>query len=211
MTALPSALAADPIIAEIAAVLRTVPTEEKVWARMSALRIGATCGRCWGSGHYSRNMYGQTHCYQCSGRTVIKPSKPAQWSAALESAKIAAADGTLDQYIAYRQVLGVAKSAQDTVMAAWSSTGVDGRYSWTEAARASNLAAKGEIVSDELREHRRIADLNGEMCNAYRRVTAMADQMTAAKDDATRRERTIALAAEVPIALAIIADAASRI
>jgi hypothetical protein len=35
------------------------------------------CPRCGGSGHFSRNSYGSTVCYECNGaKTVLRKTKP---------------------------------------------------------------------------------------------------------------------------------------
>lgn len=72
-------------------------------ARLVNLRIATTCPRCLGSGHYSRNAAGQTHCYQCDGRGTIVPEKLSEWAEVLPRAEEAAANGMVDRYLEARQ------------------------------------------------------------------------------------------------------------
>lgn len=48
---------------------------------METLFESETCGRCAGTGHYSRNAQGSTRCYGCGGAKVIltKTGKKAQF------------------------------------------------------------------------------------------------------------------------------------
>lgn len=45
-----------------------VASVDKVSTVLWALGIRSWCGRCLGSGHYSRNSFGDTRCYDCKGR-----------------------------------------------------------------------------------------------------------------------------------------------
>lgn len=48
--------------------LFNVSSVDKVSTVLWALGIRRACGRCLGSGHYSRNSMGDTRCYDCKGR-----------------------------------------------------------------------------------------------------------------------------------------------
>ncbi len=48
--------------------LFNVKTPDAVRSVLYALGLREACGRCGGSGHYSRNAFGSTTCYGCNGR-----------------------------------------------------------------------------------------------------------------------------------------------
>jgi DnaJ-class molecular chaperone len=62
---------------------------------LAALGYIQTCGRCGGGGHYSRNSFGDTRCYDCTGRGTVlaKVTKKIVAEAAKRVAAAAAAAG----------------------------------------------------------------------------------------------------------------------
>jgi hypothetical protein len=156
---------------ETAEILRT--TEKNLPARMVGLGIGPTCGRCAGSGNYSFNQTDGTRCYGCQGNRVIAPKKATEWQAAIQQAQAAVADGRLDGYLTYLDARKVAKRAGDTVMAAWTASGVSARYDWRKACE------RGPDGLPLYPEHRRLSDANKLMHDEYDRVAKMASALQA--------------------------------
>jgi hypothetical protein len=101
---------------DLAALLRT--TEKNLNARIVGLKIGPVCSRCGGSGRYSFNQVDGDRCYGCRGAGNCLPSEGA-FAATCERAKVVAADGTLDTYIARIQARARCKNASKRVFAAW--------------------------------------------------------------------------------------------
>lgn len=101
----------------LATILRT--TDKNLDRRILGLRIGPTCGRCGGSGHYSFNQVDGTRCFGCRGIRCILPSGEVEFIATYKRAEAAAKDGTLDAYIARIQAQERCKDGKVRVFAAW--------------------------------------------------------------------------------------------
>lgn len=145
----------------------------RVKARIAGLRIGRTCGRCAGSGHYSRNYYGSTTCYACNGRTVLAPRTSAQWRSALVTASTMAQDGTLDRYLQELRGRKLRRVAMDRAMAAWTATGVSDRYQWSKVVQDRKAMEAGEATPAQV-ENVRVSALNDVCCRAYGAVSTLA-------------------------------------
>ena len=81
---------------------------------LAALGYVQTCGRCGGGGHYSRNSFGDTRCYDCTGRGTVLAKVTKKIVA--EAAKRVAA-GELDGWRAANRANAEAKRAIAPVMA----------------------------------------------------------------------------------------------
>jgi hypothetical protein len=148
--------------------------EKRVKARLAGLKIGRACSRCGGSGHYSRNAAGSTTCYRCGGSAYSAPVKKAEWVDALDKARAAAADGSLDHYLMVLRGRRLAKKAGDRCMAAWQDTGISSRYHWSVSADAAKVIGKGGTPTPKQAEHLRASTVNEIMCRAYESVSELA-------------------------------------
>ena len=96
---------------------------------LAALGYVRPCGRCGGGGHYSRNAYGDTRCYDCTGRGEVLQKVTARLVA--EAAKRVEA-GELDAWRAANVAAAEAKRAIAPLMAdinaAWSKGAVHTAY-----------------------------------------------------------------------------------
>jgi hypothetical protein len=96
---------------------------------LAALGYVRPCGRCGGGGHYSRNAYGDTRCYDCTGRGEVLQKVTARLVA--EAAKRVEA-GELDAWRAANVATAEAKRAIAPLMAdinaAWSKGAVHTAY-----------------------------------------------------------------------------------
>ena len=81
---------------------------------LAALGYIQTCGRCGGGGHYSRNSFGDTRCYDCTGRGTVLARVTKKIVA--EAAKRVAA-GELAEWRAANRANAEAKRAIAPVMA----------------------------------------------------------------------------------------------
>ena len=70
-----------------------VATLDGVRNALWALRLRQACGRCLGSGHYSRDSMGDTRCYDCKGR---KERASKLTKAVLEQARVKVEAGELE-------------------------------------------------------------------------------------------------------------------
>lgn len=105
------------MLTQVAAILRT--TEKNAPARIVGMKLGPVCGRCGGCGSYSWNAINGSTCFDCRGAGNVKPHTDAEWQATAERAKQAAADGTLDAYIARLDARARSKNGRARAMAAW--------------------------------------------------------------------------------------------
>ena len=181
-------------LAEIAEVLQT--TESNALARMSALEIGPACGRCHGSGHYSRNYYGQTHCYECNGRMVCAPRNAPEWAAAMESARAVVASGRLALYLEARAIKATVDNASKRALSAWSASGVSKAYKW------HNSYPTSPTYTD--RDHHIGTVFNGPMVDAHKRVDLACTAFGKLPRGADRDAAAIALAGVLSEALETI-------
>jgi hypothetical protein len=100
---------ANPTKLETAAMcLFQVKTADAVRICLWALGLRQACGRCGGSGHYSRNSMGDTRCYDCKGR---KERAAKLTKAVLEQARVKVEAGDLDACRERARVLKAARLA----------------------------------------------------------------------------------------------------
>ncbi len=103
--------------AQVIADLQT--TEKNLFKRMGGLKIGVTCGRCLGSGHYSYCQTHGTRCFGCGGVGVVAPKTDAQWLDVAAQAREAAQSGKVDAYLEQLRARAKSKNGFDRAFAAW--------------------------------------------------------------------------------------------
>lgn len=106
-------------VAEIAKALQT--TEGNAIKRAHAMKLTPVCTRCGGCGNFSFNQINGTTCFGCNGNGHTAP-KAKDLAGVLERAHEAAADGTLDGYLAAMAARNRAKRARELLFAAWNAT-----------------------------------------------------------------------------------------
>lgn len=181
-------------------------------SRLVGLGLGQQCGRCGGSGRYSRNAQGSTTCYGCAGSGYAAQRLTADL---LAQARAAVDAGKLDAYLEKRRadsvIYATVRAAADRVLKAWKETGISDLYRWQDAVEG-------------IEPHATISKFNARMNDAYRRVENLAGDYESAafaarraKNPAERAEREAALhaagvrvAAALDEALAEIEQAASE-
>lgn len=189
-------------LAELAVILRT-DNEKRLLARILGSGIAPLCGRCGGCGEYSYNQRDGSRCFGCNGLRVVLPKNAKQWAETVERAKSLDVDAYLDGV----RMRAEAEKATDTVMAAWVATGISGRYSWMKAADASKALAAGEVLTPELAEHRRQADLNATMAACFDHVQRLRSAFLSAKTRDAKLAAAVPISAAVALALDVIAAA----
>lgn len=70
-----------------------VKTTDGIRSVLYAIGLRQACGRCGGSGHYSRNAMGDTRCYDCKGRKSFAAKLT---RSVLEQARVKVEAGELD-------------------------------------------------------------------------------------------------------------------
>lgn len=105
------------MIDQIASIFRTSEANAKV--RILKLKIGPTCGRCGGSGHYSYNPINGTKCFGCNGHGVTLPKTNAEWFLVKEAAIGAVNDGRHQAYVERLAAQRRCKKGWDRAMDAW--------------------------------------------------------------------------------------------
>lgn len=124
-------------------------------ARLDALGMAETCGRCGGSGRYSFNCVDGDRCYGCAGWRVSAPRRITDSFIAEVTAKVAA--GGLDAYLARIRRIADAKKAIEP-LDVWiaGKTAVGTRYNkkWMGSTGTHLNAINGAMcaLSDRLRK-----------------------------------------------------------
>lgn len=88
----------------LATILRT--NADNCIRRARALGLTVECGRCHGTGAYSRNAYGSTVCYGCGGHKVVIAAD------AVVRAEALVASGAIDAYLAETESKRAAAAAK---------------------------------------------------------------------------------------------------
>lgn len=192
---------------QIANILGT--TEKNLPSRVLGLRLGNVCSRCGGSGKFSFNQIHGDTCYGCGGNGLTMPKSKSDLQTLLKRAEDTVSSGKLAEYLHRLQIEKKNKGVVSRIMKAWRDTGIERRYDWMEAVRCSRIVDSGETPSAELLEHRRIADLNSIMCNAYETVSKIANLLTYTKrSDSKYDAMVLELANKSDDAFRIIAETA---
>lgn len=107
---------------ELNEICKTLRTNGKnVLARIAGLKIGDTCTRCCGSGHYSYCQMHGTTCFKCSGNGMQMPTTLKGWKELHERAKEVASNGKLAEYETRLRNIAIAKKAYDEGFEIWTS------------------------------------------------------------------------------------------
>ena len=124
--------------------------KELISTRMvRALKLGKTCDRCGGSGHYSFNQKDGTVCYGCGGEGM-KPRALTQKLYFEAQDQVSA--GLLDSYIETLRLAAMGKKASDEFFKVWHP--ISPLYDWNKAAQ-------------KIAPHREISDLNKQIADMY--------------------------------------------
>lgn len=180
----------------LASALRTIPANAV--RRATAMKLFPECDRCRGCGRYSFNG-SHSICYGCTGSGQRPPKSEREWMDVIGSACDAAADGRLDQYLAFLAALKITKNATDQMMAAWTGTGISPLYDWRKA------AAHVRDPKPETQRDHDLSLINQRMADAYTTVQTAANALDARKP--TYQADVLALATLLEQQLAVIADA----
>lgn len=134
--------------------------EKRLRARVAALGLGETCGRCGGCGRHSFNMLDGDRCYGCAGWGTVFPP-PARLNALLARAREAVATGRLDAYLEGLRARARSAKAMDRIFAAWKEAFSGPRdYRFMLAAEAAIKREAGQEPTPEEARARRLADAN---------------------------------------------------
>lgn len=113
---------------------------------LGALGYMRPCNRCGGSGQFSRNSFGQTHCYDCGGRgEYLRDITPAIVAEA--SQRVAA--GELDAWRAANRARAAEKQAAEAARAARVAAWEAEREVRAAAARAEKAAQESARLARE--------------------------------------------------------------
>jgi hypothetical protein len=166
--------------------------------RMGGMKLGITCPRCGGSGHYSYNQISGTTCFQCGGAGIILPKQPAQWEAVIDEAKKEIKAGKLHDYLSYLTARKLTKNAWDQVFKAWTATEVAKLYS-------AHRTTSREETEAFLKTPLYLA--NKRMSDVVNNIQKMSDAAQYEKDTAKRQAAVLALEPAIHIGITEIADA----
>ena len=112
-----SQAAINDIQTTLAAILKT--SVKNVAGRLSGLKLGQTCSRCCGSGHYSFNLMTGSTCFGCNGSGVKPPKTIKQWQEVVTQAEHVRDNGTLDAYILRMAMQRKAKTWRSEALTEW--------------------------------------------------------------------------------------------
>jgi hypothetical protein len=169
----------------------------KLKARLSGMRLGETCSRCLGSGHFSRNSSGSTVCYKCNGARVTYPGTLKGWKSTITMAKEAVERGELESYFKLLHGRRVSKTATDRAMKAWLDLGLN--YNWLEAAEARKIVEAGGELSQEQSLNLAISEVNSKASDIYQGISDLV--YGSPKDPRSEEERLRALPSALAEAL----------
>jgi hypothetical protein len=151
--------------AELAGILTT--TVKNLPNRMAGMKLGITCPRCGGSGHYSFNQISGTTCFQCHGAGIIIPKKSLQWEAVITEAKKEVKAGKLTEYMEYLAARKLTKTAMEQLFAAWRATEVAKDYEahWQTSKRTGYdpAASKAFLQTPLYLANKRMANVSDQM------------------------------------------------
>lgn len=160
--------------------------ESKLKSRMAGMRLGETCGRCHGSGHFSRNSLGSTVCYRCSGACVTYPTTPKGWSLVLVAARTSVESGELESYLKFLQGRKVSKTALGTVMKAWEALGL--KYNWMEAVEAKRILESSGSLTPEQSRNLDLSNFNSRASEMYSEIQLLVFGSDGSKKDPRSEE-----------------------
>lgn len=120
--------------------LFNVSSVDKVSTVLWALGIRRACGRCLGSGHYSRNSMGDTRCYDCKGR---KERAAELTRKTLDAARVKVEAGELDAARAQGRARAEARKMVTPKVEA-------GRAIYMEIGAAYTAASQANAITAEL-------------------------------------------------------------
>lgn len=160
--------------------------ESKLKSRMAGMRLGETCSRCHGSGHFSRNSFGSTTCYKCSGACVTYPTTSKGWSLVLAAVRAAVESGELESYLKVLRGRQVSKTALGTVMKAWEALGL--KYDWMGAVEAKRILRSSGVLTPEQSRNLDLSNFNSRAAEMYSEIELLVFGSVGSKKDPRSEE-----------------------
>lgn len=166
-------------------------------ARLIALGLGQTCGRCGGSGNYSFNHVHGTRCYGCGGSGYTEPKLT---PSLFEQTKVKVEQGELDQLIADANLRAQLKRQYTAVLTRveQANTQTALTYDWMKA--ASRVQPDRDIADIQ---HQRCAALDAFRGKCNQVDTLVSYKLRKAQDASARAAITEEVHAAMRDALAL--------